>query len=92
MNDSSSNRGTAMAIARLGTEVLVAGDDRSVRAFNINIKDESRKWDGHKEAVLSVTVSVATRQAASGAYDGEVVLWNIDDGKIIRRFHALPGS
>ena len=27
-------------------------DDRSVRAFNINIKDESRKWDGHKEAVL----------------------------------------
>ena len=92
VNDSSSNRGTAMAIARLGTEVLVAGDDRSVRAFNINIKDESRKWDGHKEAVLSVAVSVATRQAASGAYDGEVVLWNIDDGKIIRRFHALPGS
>ena len=72
--------------------MLIAGDDRSVRAFNINIKDESRKWDGHKDAVLSVAVSAATRQAASGAYDGEVVLWNIDEGKIIRRFHATPGG
>ncbi|MGB1744513.1 MAG: hypothetical protein ACPHL9_06490, partial [Limisphaerales bacterium] len=55
-------------------------------------KGESRKWDGHKDAVLSVAVSAATRQAASGAYDGEVVLWNIDEGKIIRRFHATPGG
>ena len=66
--------------------------DRETGAFNINIKDESRKWDGHKDAVLSVAVSAATRQAASGAYDGEVVLWNIDEGKIIRRFHSTPGG
>ena len=92
VNDSSASRSTALVIARIGTELLIAGDDRSVRAFNINIKDESRKWDGHKDAVLSVAVSAATRQAASGAYDGEVVLWNIDEGKIIRRFHATPGG
>ena len=92
VNDSSASRSTALAIARIGTELLIAGDDRSVRAFNINIKDESRKWDGHKDAVLSVTVSAATRQAASGAYDGEVVLWDIDEGKIIRRFQATPGG
>ncbi len=92
VNDALASRSTALAIARIGTELLIAGDDRSVRAFNINIKDESRKWDGHKDAVLSVAVSAATRQAASGAYDGEVVLWNIDEGKIIRRFHATPGG
>jgi WD40 repeat protein len=71
--------------------VLVAGDDSSVRAFNINIKDESRKWDGHKEAVVSLAISLVTRQAASGSYDGEVILWNVDDGKVIRRFQATPG-
>jgi len=92
VNDSPCSRGTALAFARLGTEVLVAGDDHSIRVFNINIKDESRKLDGHKEAVLSVAVSPATRQAASGAYDGEVVLWNIDEGKIVRRFHAMPSD
>jgi len=91
VNDSSSSRGTALTLGRLGNEVLVAGDDRSVRAFNINIKDESRKWDGHREAVISLAISPVTRQAASGSYDGEVVLWNVDDGKVIRRFQATPG-
>lgn len=92
VNDSSSSRGTALAVARLGTEVLVAGDDHSVRVFNINIKDESRKWNGHREAVLAVTASPVTRQAASGAYDGEIILWNIEDGSIVRRFQATPGG
>ena len=92
ISDSSlSEKGIPMTIERLGNNVLVAYSDHSVQVININIKDEMIKWDGHREAVLSVAISPNKRIAASGDFDGEVILWHIDDGKIQRRFFPLPG-
>jgi len=34
---------------------------------------------------------IRDRLVAGGGYDGEVRVWNVADGKVIRAFNASPG-
>ena len=50
-----------------------------------------RKLQGHNDWVYSLAISRDGKTIASGSWDGEVKLWNLADGKLIRSFIAAPG-
>ena len=44
-----------------------------------------------KIGVIHCTVSPDGNQIASGSWNGEVKVWNLADGKVLKEFNASPG-
>jgi WD40 repeat protein len=57
-------------------------------------KDSKREllhtFTGHADLVYGLALHDASEQLASGSYDGEIRLWNIRDGTLLRKFRAVP--
>jgi WD40 repeat protein len=52
---------------------------------------EVKKFAGHNDWVYSVAVHPDTKRIATGCHDGEVRVWNLEDGALVRSFFAAPG-
>jgi WD40 repeat protein len=50
-----------------------------------------RAFSGHTDWVYCLAVNEATKRLATGSFDGEVRVWNLDDGKAVATFKAAPG-
>jgi WD40 repeat protein len=90
------------SIAGFGDEVFgiaVAADgrvfsssaDKTARVNTLADGKEVLKFSEHKDSVYSVAFSAAGNRAASGAFDGEIRVWNVADGKTASNFVAAPG-
>jgi len=73
-----------------GKNLLAAGADRSVHVYT-DKGSSVRKLEGHKDWIYCLAVTSDSRTIASGAWDGEIRLWNAADGKLIRSWIAAPG-
>jgi mono/diheme cytochrome c family protein len=73
-----------------GQSLLTASGDKTVGVFKAN-GSQVRKLQGHNDWVYTVAVSRDGKTVASGSWDGEVRLWNLADGKLIRTIIAAPG-
>jgi WD40 repeat protein len=97
-DDVSSTAASGMSIAFSSDSQMVAfsGIDKVVRIWNI--KDNSlREFKGHTALVFSVSISPNKKILAStsiklGNSPGEVKLWNIENGQLIKTFPAYDGS
>ena len=49
-----------------------------------------KQMTGHKDSALSVAFHPGTKRLASGGFDGEIILWNLEDGNPILTFLAAP--
>lgn len=88
-------------VASFGGEVykLTTGEDslfavsadKSARQFHLANRNQIRDYRGHNEWVLSVAFHAPTKRLATGAFDGEVRIWNVEDGKQVAQFFAAPG-
>lgn len=66
--------------------------DRTVRQHTNDKKCELvRVFSGHKDFVYALALDERTHRLASGSFDGEVRVWNTDDGALITAFIASPG-
>lgn len=74
-----------------GKRLLAASADKNVRVFDTGGTSPKLTLAGHTDWVYSVAVSPDGNTAASGSWDGEVRLWSLADGKLIRSFVAAPG-
>ncbi len=93
--------GKKAAEAALGGEVyrLVAcGDflvapsaDKTTRLYKLENLEQIRSLAGHADWVLVAACHLPTRRLATGAFDGEVRVWNVDTGELIKSFVAAPG-
>ncbi|MEX2187830.1 MAG: c-type cytochrome domain-containing protein [Pirellulales bacterium] len=70
--------------------LFASSADKSVRQFRDNDRGQVRQFDGQNDWVYSVAVHPASKRVASGGYDGQVVVWNLEDGKPIATFLAAP--
>jgi hypothetical protein len=73
-----------------GKNLLACGADKNVGVFN-DKGSQVRKMAGHQDWIYSLAISRDSKTAASGSWDGEVKLWNLADGKLLRTIIAAPG-
>src|SRR6266516_5527470 len=65
--------------------------DKKIRQHAMDKKELVRTFSGHSDWVYSLAIDGKSKRLASGSYDGEVRLWNLDDGKAVIAFIAAPG-
>ncbi len=70
---------------------VAASADKQVRVHNLADGKQIRALAGHKDWVYSVAVHPGTKRIASTSHDGEVRLWNLEDGASLVVFTAAPG-
>ena len=69
-----------------GQRGISAGDDSTIRLWNLETGKEALRMTGHSASVMSVAVTADGRRAISGSWDGIIRLWDLDTGKAIRGF------
>lgn len=74
------------------THLWVATGDGTIRQFDLATLEPVRDYAGHQDWVLAVDLHAGTKRLASGAFDGEVRVWNIESGEPVTRFLAAPGQ
>jgi WD40 repeat protein len=65
--------------------------DRSARLHSLAGGALLKTFSGHSDWVYSLAYNEATKRLATGSFDGEVRIWNIQDGKGLVTFLAAPG-
>lgn len=74
-----------------GHSLFSCGTDKMIRQHDVSDRSLVRTYSGHKDFVYSLAIHSATKRLASGSHDGEVRVWNIEDGKLQVAFNAAPG-
>ena len=80
-----------VALSADGKTLLACGAEKSIRVFDPNNGSNPRNLSGHNDWIYGLAISRDGKTAASGAFDGEVRLWNLADGKPLRTILAAPG-
>ncbi len=70
--------------------VLVPCSNRRILKVDVAKDQVLTELTGHDDWVLSVALSPDQSVVASGAYDGEIRLWNASDGKALKHWIAQP--
>lgn len=65
--------------------------DRFVREHSLDTKEITRSFEGPRDAVYSLALHAPSKRLAAGTHNGEVFVWNVEDGKVLIKFFAAPG-
>lgn len=83
--------GEVYKIAGSGEFFLTSSAEQKVRQFNAKDQKQIREYPGAKDWVLSAAYHDGTKRIAAGTFDGQVIVWNAEDGKQLLSFAAAPG-
>jgi mono/diheme cytochrome c family protein len=75
-----------LAISPDGLRAASAGEDRTVRLWDLARGEERQRFEGHSDEVLCVAFTPDGRSVLSGGRDRSLRLWDTRTGKEIRRF------
>jgi DNA-binding beta-propeller fold protein YncE len=74
-----------------GTDfVLVPANDKLLHRIDLGKNQETLKFAGHVDWVLTSAAHIKNSQIASGSMDGMVRLWNAADGTLLREWRGAP--
>ncbi len=82
--------GEVFKLVAAGEFLFAASADKTVRQFDAMSHNPLKQMTGHKDSALSVAFHPGTKRLASGGFDGEIILWNLEDGNPILTFLAAP--
>jgi WD40 repeat protein len=82
--------GDPFQMLRIGEGVWVSSTDRHVRLFDCATNAVTKTLAGHQDWILSMAASSDGKRIASGSMDGEVRLWNGEDGVAVGQWLAKP--
>lgn len=74
-----------------GGQIFSCSADKSARLHKVEDRSQVRVFSGHDDWVYSLTFHEPTKRLATGSYNGEVRVWNIEDGASLLSFTASPG-
>ena len=84
--------GEVFRITMQGDGTAFSGSaDKFARQHNLTTGAEVKKFGPHNDWVYAASYHAASKRVASGSHDGEVRIWNYDDGKELVKFIAAPG-
>ena len=84
--------GEVFRITMQGDGTAFSGSaDKFARQHNLTNGTEMKKFGPHNDWVYVAVYHAASKRVASGSHDGEVRIWNYDDGKEMAKFIAAPG-
>ena len=83
--------GEVYKITPAGEFFLTSSAEQKVRQFKAKEQAAVREYPGAKDWVLSAAFNAPTKRIAGGTFDGEVKIWNADDGKDVTTILAAPG-
>jgi hypothetical protein len=83
--------GEMFKLHRRGAALFAGSADKTVRQFDAVTRGQMRVYGGHTDWVVSTAVHEATKRLAAGTFDGNLVIWNTEDGKQLKAFGAAPG-
>jgi WD40 repeat protein/predicted Ser/Thr protein kinase len=72
-----------------GKRALSAGEDGSVRIWDVTLGRTTRVFEGPPSPLASLALSADGRRAVSGGPDGTIVWWDVEAG---RRLRAIPSG
>ncbi len=73
-----------------GDQILSASGDKAVHLNKAADGGEIRKLAGHNDWVYTMSANPVRKLIASGSYDGEIRIWNAEDGSMTTSFIAVP--
>ncbi len=82
--------GTGFKIVRGPDFIVVPSTDELLRRINLNDNQISQQFSGNTDWAISVAINPGATQVASGAFNGEVRVWNLADGSLARAWIAKP--
>jgi len=71
--------------------LVTCSADNTVRIWNPDTMTAVRTLAGHTDWVYTVAISPDGNLIASGSWNGEVKLWKIADGAVVKAFNSSPG-
>ncbi|MCO6459488.1 MAG: hypothetical protein J5I93_29600 [Pirellulaceae bacterium] len=83
--------GEVFKLVRGGDFLLASSADKTVRQFDAKSHQQVRSYSGHTDWALSVAWHAGSQRLASGGFNGEVRIWNVQDGSQVVGFTAAPG-
>ncbi|WP_254509427.1 c-type cytochrome domain-containing protein [Anatilimnocola floriformis] len=83
--------GEVYKLGNFGEFFLASSADNKVRQFAAKDQKQIREYPGAKDWVLTAAYHDGTKRIAGGTFDGQVIIWNAEDGKQVTSFYAAPG-
>lgn len=84
--------GDVLQVIATSDHLFSCSADKTVRQFTTDKSPGPvRVFTGHKDFVYSLALDARVHWLASGSFDGEVRVWNSNDGALITAFIAAPG-
>jgi WD40 repeat protein/mono/diheme cytochrome c family protein len=74
-----------------GDKLFACSADKQARLFDAGKRNQIKAFAGHADWIYALSYHDGSKRLATGGYDGEVKVWNIDDGKQVIGFKAAPG-
>jgi mono/diheme cytochrome c family protein len=84
--------GEVFRISMQGDGTVFSGSaDKFARQHNLTNGAQVKQLGPHEDWVYAASYHAASKRVASGSHDGQVRIWNYDDGKELLKFIAAPG-
>lgn len=75
-----------------GAQAWIGLTDHAVQQLELPTSKLQRKLAGHSAWVTAISIHPQSRRLVSGSLDGEIRVWNLDDGQSLRAWIAAPGT
>jgi hypothetical protein len=71
--------------------MVTTSADKTVKVWNPETGANTKTLTGLTDFVFAAAISPDAKEVAAGGYDGEVRVWKIADGAVMKAFNASPG-